>query len=110
MKIGEKLSIKNYIFKLLNGESANLDNIEGLLVIYHGYSRAIPCICQINSYTKSLTHISGREISNFPMTIEWVGDAGMDYKMKITSTYTVSGKPSQTSDFQFCFLGYVRQE
>lgn len=96
------LGVKFIDMSLNYQESEFLDNIDGFAVIRHGWSDSNPCVCIINSYSKSITYIAGRDFNSLPMTTEWVGE-GNNAKLKISSNYD---SYSGATNFSFYLIGF----
>ena len=100
MRIQDLRSAFNFkVLRLKNGETGEIGNVNGLLVITHTWVSATPAIIWVCSFNRAYGQVSGNTFDQMQLSVSWEGEREATI-MKITSNY------SATSDATEFYIAY----
>lgn len=104
MRIQDLRSAFNFkVLRLKNGETGEIGNVNGLLVITHTWVSATPAIIWVCSFNRAYGQVSGNTFDQMQLSVSWEGE-GEATIMKITSNYSAT---SGATEFYIAYQNVI---
>ena len=104
MRIQDLRAAFNFkVLRLKNGETGEIGNINGLLVITHTWVSATPAIIWVCSFNRAYGQVSGNTFDQMQLSVSWEGEREATI-MKITSNYSAT---SAATEFYIAYQNVI---
>ncbi len=104
MRIQDLRAAFNFkVLRLKNGETGEIGNVNGLLVITHTWVSATPAIIWVCSFNRAYGQVSGNTFDQMQLSVSWEGEREATI-MKITSNYSAT---SAATEFYIAYQNVI---
>lgn len=104
MRIQDLRAAFNFkVLSLKRGETGEIGNVNGLLVITHTWVSATPAIIWVCSFNRAYGQVSGNTFDQMQLSVSWEGEREATI-MKITSNYSAT---SAATEFYIAYQNVI---
>ena len=104
MRIQDLRAAFNFkVLSLKSGETGEIGNVNGLLVITHTWVSATPAIIWVCSFNRAYGQVSGNTFDQMQLSVSWEGEREATI-MKITSNYSAT---SAATEFYIAYQNVI---